>query len=60
MEKNHYTSKNASGLGLGAGFLQVRDGIKFPQGETSDNTALCPITFASKSLTSTEIRYIVT
>ena len=47
-------------VGLGAGLLQMRDGMQFPRNEASDNAALCPITFASKSLPSAENHTITT
>ena len=40
---------DASGIGLGAGLLQVRDGLICGCDEVPDNVTLCPITFASKS-----------
>ena len=48
---------HASGIGLEACFLQVRDGTQFAKNEVPDYEALHPITFATKSLTSAEIRY---
>ena len=34
---------DVSGIGLGSGLLQVREGVNCPSDETPDNTALCPI-----------------
>ena len=45
------------GVSLGAGPLQVRDRMQFLKDYASDNAALQPITFASKSLTSVGTHY---
>ena len=52
-----YLETNASGVGLGEGILWVTDGIQFPKDVTPDNTALCPVAFLSKILTSADTRY---
>ena len=54
-----YLETDTSGVRLGAGLLQVRDGIWFQKNEALDKVVLCPKTFASKSLTSTETRYSI-
>ena len=41
---------DAASVGLGTWLLKGREGINIPHDETPDNTALCLITFASKSL----------
>ena len=38
-------------VSLGASLLQVRDGMNCGKDEIPENTALCPIAFASKKLT---------
>ena len=45
---------STSGIGVGASFLQVRDGIWFPRNEAPDSAVLQPIVFTRKSLTNTE------
>ena len=45
---------DASGIGIGTGLLQVRNGMSCRQDEVLDNTALCPTVFASKILSSME------
>ena len=52
-----YLETDVSGLGLGVGLLQIRDGINCPQDVALDNSMLRPITFASKSLSSAERQY---
>ena len=49
-----YTSIDKSGIGLGAGLLQVRDGMNCWHDETPDNAILCLTAFARKSLPSVE------
>ena len=49
-----YLERGMSGLRLGAGLQQVRDGAWFLKDETPDNSTLQPIAFATKCLTSTE------
>ena len=44
-----YLETDASGFRLGAGLLQVSDGMCFPKDEPLDNSMLWPIAFASKS-----------
>ena len=43
-----YLETDASGVGLGAGLLQVRCGMNCEHGEIADNTILCPVVFNSK------------
>ena len=52
-----YLGTDASGIGLGAALLQLHDSTTCQKGMASDNTILCPITFASKHLTGAEQRY---
>ena len=52
-----YLEIDASGIGLGAALLQLRDNMGCQKDTASDITILCPITFASKSLTCAEQRY---
>ena len=52
-----YLETDASRVGLGAGLLQIRDGMNYPQDEAPNNNILTQIAFASKSLSSTERRY---
>ena len=52
-----YLEKGSSGVGLGAGLLQVRNGTIRPRDMAPNNKILRPIAFASKSLSSTEKRY---
>ena len=52
-----YPETDALGVGLGASLLQVRDIMQVPKDEASDSTALWPVAFTSKSLTSTETLY---
>ena len=52
-----YLEKDASGVGLGAGLLQLCKGLMSQKDMLPDNTILCPIAFASKSLTGAECRY---
>ena len=52
-----YLKTDASGIGLGAALLQLRDNMNCPKDIAPDNTILCPIAFASKSLTGAEQRY---
>ena len=51
-----YLKIDASGVSLGASLLQLRDNMNCPKDTAPDNTILCPIAFASKSLTGTEQR----
>ena len=46
-----------SGVGLGAGLLQTRNGTSCPRDMAPDNNILRPIAFASKSLSIREKRY---
>ena len=52
-----YLETNASGLGLGAALLQLHDNTTCQKGMAPDNAILCPIAFASKSLTGADWRY---
>ena len=52
-----YLETDASGIGLGAALLQLRDNTNCPKDTAPDNTILCPIAFASRSLTGAEQRY---
>ena len=52
-----YLETDASGVGLGAALLQTCEGTTFHKDTVPDNTVLCPIAFASKSLTGTEHRH---
>ena len=52
-----YLEADASGNGLGVALLQMCKGTACPKDEASDNTTLCPIVFASKSLRGAEHRY---
>ena len=46
-----YLETDASVVSLGAALLQLRDNMNCPKDTAPDNTMLCPIVFASKSLT---------
>ena len=52
-----YLETDASGISLGAALLQLRDNTTCQTHMAPDNTILCPIAFASKSLMGTECRY---
>ena len=52
-----YLKTDASGISLRAALLQVRDNTTYQTHMAPDNTILCPIAFASKSLTGMECRY---
>ena len=52
-----YLVTDASGVGLGAALLQLCDNTACQKGMAPDNTNLCPIAFASKSVTGAEWRY---
>ena len=52
-----YIEMDASGVGLGAGLLLVRMECSFQKNKASDNAALHPIAFTSKSSTSRATRY---
>ena len=52
-----YLETDASGIGLGAAILQLRDDTSCQTHMAPDNTILHPISFVSKSLMGTECRY---
>ena len=52
-----YLETDAPGIGLEAALLQLHDNTTWQKGKAPDNIILCPITFASKSLTGAEWRY---
>ena len=52
-----YLETYASKVGLGAVLLQLCKGATCQKDVAPDNTVLCPIAFASKSLTGAECRY---
>ena len=52
-----YLLTDASGIGLGARLLQVRDGMKCAHDEVPDNATMHPTAFACKSLPNTEWHY---
>ena len=52
-----YLETDASGIGLGAALLQMCKGTACQKDVVPNNTTLCPIVFASKSLTGTAHRY---
>ena len=45
---NHFIETDASGVGLGAAVLQLRDNTACQRDVVPDNASLRPITFASK------------
>ena len=52
-----YLETDMSGIGLRPALLQLRDDTSCQTHIVPDNTILCPIAFASKSLTGAECRY---
>ena len=52
-----YLETDASGIGLGVALLQTHEGTACWKDIVPDNTNLCPIAFASKSLSGAEHRY---
>ena len=52
-----YLKTDASGIGLGAALLQLRDKTTCQTHIAPDNTVLSPTAFASKGLMGTECRY---
>ena len=57
MSKPLYLETGESGVGLGAALLQTQEGTTCQKDTVLDNTVLCSIAFASKSVTGTECRY---
>ena len=55
--KSLYLETDASGVSLGARLLHIRDGMNCGCDELPDNAAMCPVAFASKSLSSTVWHY---
>ena len=55
--KPFYLETDASGVGLGAALLQLHDNTVCQKEVVPQNITLCPIAFASKSLTGVEQRY---
>ena len=55
--KQLYLETDASEVSLGVALLQYCDNTACQKGMAPDNTNLCPIAFASKSLTGAEQRY---
>ena len=54
-----YLKTDASGVGLGAGLLQTRNGINCGHDEVPDNVIMCSTAFASKFLSSAEWYYTI-
>ena len=52
-----YLETDASGVGLGARLLQVKDDMDYGHDHLPDNETLCPIAFARKSLSSAAWHY---
>ena len=52
-----YLETDASHVGLRGSLLQMRDRMQFARNKASDNAALQPLVFASKSFISTETQY---
>ena len=52
-----YLETDASGIGLGAALLLICEGTACQKDIAPENTTLCPIAFASKSVTGAECRY---
>ena len=52
-----YLGTDASGVGLDAGFLQVREGLICPRGPPPDNAILRPKAFGFKCLSGVETCY---
>ena len=55
--KPQYLETGTFVIGLWAGLLQVTVGMNFGQFEVPNNVTLCPIAFASKSLSSAELQH---
>ena len=51
-----YLETDTSGIQLGTGLLQARDGLQFPQDKVPDNSALLLTAFVRKSLKGTETK----
>ena len=52
-----YLETDMSGVGLGAGLLQIREGMTFSCTEARGYTTLYPIAFSIKRLSSADTRY---
>ena len=52
-----YLGADTSSISLEAGLLQVKVGMNYGQDKFQDNTALCTIAFASKSLFNMKQQY---
>ena len=52
-----YLETDVSGIGLGAALLQLHNNTTCQKGMAPGNIILCPIAFASKSLTGAEQKY---
>ena len=52
-----YLETDVSGVRLGAGHFQVRDGMWFPKDKALDKSVFLAIAFTSKSLTSAKTHY---
>ena len=52
--KPQYLQTDASGIGLGSGFVQVRVGMNCGNDELPDSATSCLIAFTSKSLSIVE------
>ena len=49
-EKNNYTYRDSSGVGLGVSLSEVRDGMQFQRNETPNNAGRWPIAFKSRPI----------
>ena len=57
MSKKEQTKRDAMGICLGESLLHARDEMWFPRSEATDDAALWPIVFMSKSLMSPKTCY---